>query len=648
MRSCHIDLLDKSYWLSFDCPTKNIFLFIVVKAIEDEDDADSEDDEDGEEEEEDDDDDDDEEESSKWKRNLKSRASLSFQLNHAAKKVNWEKLIYSNGVGVGGQAMLEQSKKSSGGVDASSDGLFTIRRSATATAINGNGARSIVVDATRVDNAKYESNMHEWTLATTTAATKEGEDDDDDDDNDEGEECGRSDAFESIRDCFVTGKWSASQDAAHLLEQDAAADDDDDDVFGGGGGGGDDDEELYGDFEDFETGQKVTGADKSDDDDDDDDDESGDETGGGEGVDEKKKTTKRLKSEMSKRERLMAKKRRAKAQFDATFDAEKSGEAGGSGESAYYDALEREASTQSQLNRLELERMADEERVTYEGFRAGMYVRVEIARVPCELVDKFDARKLLVVGSLSSNEANVGYQHVRLKKHRWHAKILKNADPLIVSLGWRRFQTRPVYFVQEHNMRNRALKYTPQHMYCQAAMWGPITPQNTGFLAVQTLSNEARGFRIAATGVTIDVDKSTRVVKKLKLVGTPLKIFRKTAFVQGMFTSTLEASKFEGASVKTVSGIRGQIKKALAASSAPPGSVRATFEDKILASDTIFLKTWYAVDVPKFYYPITNLLVDTSQQLVTLKTLGTLKRERNIQVVPDANSLYKVRTTLFN
>ena len=55
--------------------------------------------------------------------------------------------------------------------------------------------------------------------------------------------------------------------------------------------------------------------------------------------------------------------------------------------------------------------------------------------------------------------------------------------------------------------------------------------------------------------------------------------------------------------VKTVSGIRGQIKKPL---KAIEGSFRATFEDKIVKSDLVYMRTFYPFEVQEFYNPIYN------------------------------------------
>ena len=124
-----------------------------------------------------------------------------------------------------------------------------------------------------------------------------------------------------------------------------------------------------------------------------------------------------------------------------------------------------------------------------EGFKVGTYLRLELHGVPCEMVQYFDPKHPLLVGGVGALEEGVGYIQARLKRHRWHRKVLKNRDPLIVSVGWRRYQTLPVYSLEDRNGRHRMLKYTPEHMHCLATFWGPLTPPNTGIVAFQNLSN---------------------------------------------------------------------------------------------------------------------------------------------------------------
>lgn len=272
---------------------------------------------------------------------------------------------------------------------------------------------------------------------------------------------------------------------------------------------------------------------------------------------------------------LAAKKEVLKRKFDEQYDDPESSKLD------FYEEKKDEMARQLALNRAEFGDIDTESRALLEGFRPGQYVRIELTDVPCELVEHFDPAYPIVIGGLLPAEERFGYIQVRIKRHRWFVKTLKNNDPLILSLGWRRFQTVPIYSLDDHSIRMRMLKYTPEHMHCYATFYGPVSLPNTGLCAFNSLLGETPSFRISATGVVLDIDRSTKIVKKLKLTGVPYKIFKNTAFVKDMFTSALEVAKFEGANIITVSGIRGQVKKALPK---PDGSFRATFEDKILMS----------------------------------------------------------------
>lgn len=134
----------------------------------------------------------------------------------------------------------------------------------------------------------------------------------------------------------------------------------------------------------------------------------------------------------------------------------------------------------------------------------------------------------------------------------------------------------------------------------------------------------------------MELDHKFEIVKKLKLTGTPYQVLKNTAFIRNMFNSELEVAKFQGAAIRTVSGIRGQIKKAV--NGDQPGSFRATFEDKIRPSDIVFMRSWYAVEPVKLYNPITNHL---SKSWVAMRTVGHLRALRGLRAPQKKDSHYK-------
>lgn len=343
-----------------------------------------------------------------------------------------------------------------------------------------------------------------------------------------------------------------------------------------------------------------------------------------------------------KRELNAAKKAKLKMQFEDEEDREFGADdpEGDTEADSWYEFQKNKMAKQLEINKAEYEEMDPETRQKIEGYRAGLYVKIVFEELPCEFVDNLDPEYPIVLGGLLATESRFGIMNVRIRRHRWHKKILKSNDPLILSLGWRRFQTIPIYTTTDSRTRNRMLKYTPEHAYCFASFYGPLVAPNTtfvGFNVVDKLSTTG-SFRVAATGVVEDLNSTVEIVKKLKLVGYPYKIFRNTAFIKDMFSNALEVARFEGAAIRTVSGIRGEIKRAL---SKPDGYFRASFEDKILMSDTVFLKTWYPVKVKKLYNPVTSLLLRDHNEWKGMRLTGQVRAANNIPTPLEKDSAYK-------
>ena len=350
-----------------------------------------------------------------WKLGIAERAKRSF-LEREASNVNLQEMIYGAPASTVVTEVDESADKDGDSSD-EDDEFFKPKRPSSHSA----NAKNELGRAENLPSMSLGENDSSRSFAATsvdvTPWLEEGEDS----------------LLESLRARFVTGNWGNKKDG---------------------------DDEDYGDFEDLETGEKfgALGTIEVE------DDAEGDEELEGMTIEEKREYHARKKAEK-------------KSSFDKDYDDEKKDKGGDlndeGAENEFAETLKREKEARLARNREEFGEEGERSRLRHEGFRQGIYCRIKMDGIPAAFLSSFDPNMPLVIGGLTPQETNLGLIRCRIKKHRWHKKILKCNDPLVFSVGWRRFQSIPVFATEDPNGRYRYLKYTPEHMHCTAVFFGP-------------------------------------------------------------------------------------------------------------------------------------------------------------------------------
>lgn len=206
----------------------------------------------------------------KWKNNITEKAAFSYY-SRLEKAENIQKLVYGDAFSLKEDDYYSDVKQLSGGL------FHVVQRKVEEI-------QKMKATLNSIESTKFPVEQCDWT---------------------------NPDMMDSIRDCFVTGKWADNEDAQKLLERNNETSE-----F-------DDDNEMFGDFEDYETGEKHKA------------DESKDEIE----MDDKNDDEDEMKERMEK-------KRKLKEAFDSEYD--QSGKET-QAEKTFYDEMKEELNKQAQV-----------------------------------------------------------------------------------------------------------------------------------------------------------------------------------------------------------------------------------------------------------------------------------------------------------
>ncbi|KAG0439270.1 Ribosome biogenesis protein bms1 [Dictyocoela muelleri] len=218
----------------------------------------------------------------------------------------------------------------------------------------------------------------------------------------------------------------------------------------------------------------------------------------------------------------------------------------------------------------------------------------------------YDKQKLSILGFLQPGEEKMAIVQGKVVRNKFYRGMVRN-ERLIVSLGWRKFVVTP-FFSMKDSTRNRMIKCMPLAMHCNLQFQGYHVQPGTPLCLIKDPFTE--NFRISGQGTVTEIFSHTSanlsgdenfnseeiigdLQKKIKLVGYPHKIHQNTAIIKNMFNSEKEVIKYQSGCLKTVSGLRGEIKKPVGNN----GIFRATFEGQITMKDIVFLPCYIPINV---------------------------------------------------
>jgi len=226
---------------------------------------------------------------------------------------------------------------------------------------------------------------------------------------------------------------------------------------------------------------------------------------------------------------------------------------------------------------------------------AGCAVSLHLANVPASYMESLSASAPLTLFGLLEHENKMTLLNFKLSMHSSYDRPVKSKEPLEFYTGLRKFSACPTFSQHTIGNKHKFERYFQPGGTVVASVFAPIMyPPGPVVVFRRT---ETNSLRLVATGSLLSVDPDRIVVKRIRLVGHPYKLNKRTAVIRYMFFQPDDIHWFKPVELTTKYGRSGHIKESLGTH----GHMKCVFDKPLNAQDTIVMNLYKRV-YPKWTY----------------------------------------------
>ncbi|KAJ1648578.1 ribosome biogenesis protein tsr1 [Coemansia asiatica] len=227
--------------------------------------------------------------------------------------------------------------------------------------------------------------------------------------------------------------------------------------------------------------------------------------------------------------------------------------------------------------------------------RVGSHVRVVLRAVPIATANSFHKDRPFVVYGLLQYEHQMSVMHFTVMRNEEYAAPVRSKDPLVVHMGFRRYNVQPLFSQHLRAGSNGVHKFERFLKHGVVSVATVFAPIQLGAVPVSlylpTPADSSGRATLVGTGTTLDANPARILAKRIVLTGAPYKIHKRGAVIRFMFFNAEDVNWFKPVQLHTKYGRIGHITESLGTH----GYMKCIFDGPIKQMDTVCMNLYKRV-----------------------------------------------------